>query len=245
MATSVSDIKTKLIALIERGEADQAALAAKLSEAEKAAIGKPGHWAVKDHIAHLNFWRDCTLQRLMAVRDGTEPPTSSPDLQSENERNFVNHQHTSWSEIIDETDRLFHEAKQVIAQLTGAQLTEPQKTGTVEISLSERVVSDFMQPPSEHLTQVYRGRGEATCAEQQDRATVEMIEELFGKNTTMYGYAIYNLGCFYARNDEKERAVTAVGEALQLIPSLVEWSKQDPDLDSLRDLQSFQALYEQ
>jgi hypothetical protein len=244
MTTSVSDIKTKLIALIERGEADQAALAAQLSEAEKAAIGKPDHWAVKDQIAHLNFWRDRTLRRLIAVRDGTEPPGSSLDFQPENERNFVNHQHTSWSEIIDESDRLFCEAKQVIARLTGAQLTEPHKTGMVEISLSERVVSDFMQHPSEHLTQLYRERGEATRAEQQDRATVEVIEELFGKNTTMYGYAIYNLGCFYARNGEKERAITAVGEALQFIPSLVEWSKQDPDLDSLRDLLAFQALYE-
>ncbi len=58
MTTSVSDIKTKLIAVIERGEADQAALVALLSDAEKAAIGEPDHWAVKDQIAHLNFWRD-------------------------------------------------------------------------------------------------------------------------------------------------------------------------------------------
>ena len=57
-------------------------------------------------------------------------------------------------------------------------------------------------------------------------------------------YAIYNLGCFYARNGEADRAIAAVGEALPLIPSLVEWSKQDTDLDSLRDLPAFQALYE-
>ena len=244
MTTSVSDIKTKLIAVIERGEADQAALVALLSDAEKAAIGEPDHWAVKDQIAHLNFWRDRTLRRLIAVRDGAEQPGPSPDFQPENERNFAAQQHKPWSEIIAESDRLFRETKQVIPQLTDAQLTEPIQLGTVEIGLSERIVSDFLQHPSEHLTQLYRERGDPARAEQQDRATVEAIGELFGKNSTMYGYAIYNLGCFYALNGETDRAIAAVGEALPLIPSLVEWSKQDTDLDSLRDIPAFQALYD-
>jgi len=50
-------MQAKLIAVVERGQADQAALVAQLSDAEKAAVGEPDHWAVKDHIAHLNFWR--------------------------------------------------------------------------------------------------------------------------------------------------------------------------------------------
>jgi hypothetical protein len=245
MTTGVSDIKDKLIAVIERGEADQAALVALLTDAEKAAVGEPDHWAVKDQIAHLNFWRDRTLRRLIAVRDGVEPPGPSPDFQPENERNFAEQQHRPWSEISAESDRLFRETKQVIPILTDAQLTEPVKIGTDnEIRLSERVVSDFMEHPAEHLTQLYRERGETARAEAQEGATVEVISELFGKNNTMYGYAIYNLGCFYARAGESERAIAAVGEALPLIPSLVEWSKQDTDLDSLRDLPAFQALYE-
>jgi hypothetical protein len=244
MTTSVSDIKPKLIAVIERGEADQAALVALLSDAEKATIGEPDHWAVKDQIAHLNFWRDRTLRRLIAVRDGTEPPGPSPDFQPENERNFANQQHKPWSEIIAESERLFRETKQAIPQLTDAQLMEPLQIGTAEIKLSERVVSDFMEHPAEHLTQLYRERGETARAETQERATVEVIGGLFGKNNTMYGYAIYNLGCFYARAGETDRAIAAVGEALPLIPSLVEWSKQDTDLDSLRNLPAFQALYE-
>jgi len=243
MTTDMSDIKSKLIAVIERGEADQAALVAELSDADKAAVGEPDHWAVKDQIAHLNFWRERTLRRLIAVRDGTEPPGPSPDFQPENERNFANQQHTPWSEIIAESDRLFRETKQVILQLSDAQLTEPVIIGTAEIKLSERVVSDFMEHPAEHLTQLYRERGEVARAEAQEGATVEVIGELFGKNNTMYGYAIYNLGCFYARNGEMERAIAAVGEALPLIPSLVEWSRQDSDLDSLRNIPAFQALY--
>jgi hypothetical protein len=242
MTTRVSDIKTKLTALIERGEADQAALVTRLRDDEKAAIGELDHWAMKDQIAHLNFWRDRTLRRLLAVRDGAEPPGPSPDFQPENERNFAAQQYRSWSEISAESDRLFRETRQVIPQLTEAQLTEPVTIGTAEIRLSERVVSDFMEHPSEHLAQLWRERGDLARAEQQERATAQLIGELFGKDTTMYGYAIYNLGCFYARRGETAQALAAVGEALRLIPSLVEWSKQDTDLDSLRDNPAFQAL---
>jgi DinB family protein len=245
MTTSVSDIKGKLIAVIERGERDQAALVALLSDSDKVEIGEPDHWVVKDQIAHLNFWRDRTLRRLVAVRDSAEPPGPSPDFQPENERNFAAQRYQPWSEIIAESDRLFRETKQVIPQLTDAQLTEVVTIGTDnEIRLSERVVSDFMEHPAEHLTQLYRERGETARAEAQEGTTVEVISELFGKNNTMYGYAIYNLGCFYARAGESDRAIAAVGEALPLIPSLVEWSKQDTDLDSLRDMPAFQALYD-
>ena len=53
-------------------------------------------------------------------------------------------------------------------------------------------------------------------AQEQVRATVQVISELFGPNSTIYGYAIYNLGCFYARNGETAQAIAAVGEALPL-----------------------------
>ncbi len=242
MTTSMSDIKSKLIAVIERAEADQAALMAQLSDAERAAIGEVDHWAAKDQIAHLNFWRERTLRRLIAKRDGAEPPEPAAGDQQENERNFANHQHTPWNEVISESDRLFREAKQVIEQLSDAQLTEPLETGTVETP-PDRVVSGYMLHSSEHLAHVYRNRGDTARAEEQERAAVQVVGELFGQTTTMYGYAIYNLGCFYALRGETAKAIAAVGGALPLIPSLVEWSKQDPDLDSLRDIPAFQALY--
>jgi hypothetical protein len=245
MTSSENGMQAKLIAVVERGEADQAALVAQLSDAEKAAVGEPDHWAVKDHIAHLNFWRERTLRRLIAVRNGTEPPGPVPDFQPENERNFTEQRHTPWSEIIGESDRLFSVAKQAISGLSEAQLTEPQATASVEITLSERVVSDYLEHPSEHLTQLYRERGDTDHAETQERATVRTVSELFGQTSTIYGYAIYNLGCYYARTGKIAQAIAAVGEALPLIPSLVEWSKQDSDLDSVREIPAFQELYTQ
>ncbi len=243
MASAVGTIQGKLIAVIERAEAHQAALMAQLSEVEKAAIGEPDHWAVKDQIAHLNFWRDVALRQMMAIRDGAVVPGSlDEDDDMQNARNFVKHQYTSWSVVIGESDRLFRAAKQVIGQLTDAQLTEPlQAAGG--FSRADRFVSDFMEHPAEHLAQVYRERGDITQAEEQERATVQIISELAGQQWAAYGYALYNLGCTYARHGETAKAIAAIGEALPLVPRLVERSQKDPDLDALRAIPAFQALY--
>jgi hypothetical protein len=58
------------------------------------------------------------------------------------------------------------------------------------------------------------------------------------------GTITYNLACFYALDDQPRPALEKLGQALKLNPGLVDWSKEDSDLDSLRELPDFQALYE-
>ena len=55
--------------------------------------------------------------------------------------------------------------------------------------------------------------------------------------------ALYNLACFYATTGQPDKALPLLPEALRLRPDLVEWSKEDSDLDTLRDMPAFQALY--
>jgi hypothetical protein len=56
--------------------------------------------------------------------------------------------------------------------------------------------------------------------------------------------ARYNLACFYALTGQKKKAMAELRESLQTNPDLIEWSKRDSDLDSLRDDPAFQALYQ-
>ncbi len=60
----------------------------------------------------------------------------------------------------------------------------------------------------------------------------------------MYSYMVYKLGGLYARNGRSEQAIGAIREALTVNPSLIEWIRQDTDLDPLRALPAFQAIYE-
>jgi tetratricopeptide (TPR) repeat protein len=57
------------------------------------------------------------------------------------------------------------------------------------------------------------------------------------------GLLQYNLTCHYALIGETERAIERLGEALKLNPELTEWSKEDPDLASIREEPACLALY--
>ena len=55
---------------------------------------------------------------------------------------------------------------------------------------------------------------------------------------------LYNCTCFYSRLGEIDRALGALRQAIAAGYSNVEWAKQDPDLNPLRDNPDFQTLME-
>jgi hypothetical protein len=56
------------------------------------------------------------------------------------------------------------------------------------------------------------------------------------------GTVQYNLACHYSLTGQKSKALETLSEALVLAPELVEWSKQDTDLDGLRGEAEYQEL---
>nr|WP_255553039.1 tetratricopeptide repeat protein [Ktedonobacter sp. SOSP1-85] len=52
----------------------------------------------------------------------------------------------------------------------------------------------------------------------------------------MKGSFLYNLACFYAQQNQLEKAAALLQEALTLAPRLKERAKSDPELVALRDL---------
>ena len=57
------------------------------------------------------------------------------------------------------------------------------------------------------------------------------------------GNQTHNLGCFCALHDRRQRAIELLKEALPMHLTLIEWSEQDGDFDTLRGPPAFQALY--
>ena len=55
---------------------------------------------------------------------------------------------------------------------------------------------------------------------------------------------LYNCTCFYSRLGEVESALDAMRQAIAAGYSNIEWAKQDPDLNLLRDNPTFQTLIE-
>ena len=55
--------------------------------------------------------------------------------------------------------------------------------------------------------------------------------------------SIYNLACFYALNGMGKEAIEKLKVAFKERPELLEWSKQDSDMDPLREMPEYQALF--
>ena len=95
------------------------------------------------------------------------------------------------------------------------------------------VGNGYLHPLAIHLGPIYIERGEETA---------KLAREL-DESENWQGLLQYNLTCHYALIGETERAIERLGEALKLNPGLTEWSKEDPDLVSIREKPACLALY--
>lgn len=104
------------------------------------------------------------------------------------------------------------------------------------------VVGNGFEHPLEHLAHFYRERGDLARAQ---RLMERQTEGMFALDPSdeARGGMYYNQGCFWALAGQPDRAIALLREALTLRPDLIDWSHQDTDLVSLRDLPDFQAIY--
>jgi hypothetical protein len=84
--------------------------------------------------------------------------------------------------------------------------------------------------------------------------SLDRLVELFGKdfserlislNDAEKWQAVphYNLACIYALTGNSKESIHHLRIALKHNPEFVDWSKQDPDLESIRSDPSYQELY--
>ena len=106
--------------------------------------------------------------------------------------------------------------------------------------MSDRILDNSVWHPQSHIADFYVKRGKLEKATQMQEALTEKLKGSPPWEST----AAYNLACFYALNGMKEKAIPKLKEAFKLMPDLLEWSKQDSDLNSLRELPEFKALYQ-
>ena len=239
-----SETHGQVLVLLARGQADQDALAVRLSPEERAARGELHDWSPKDHVAHNNFWRQDAIWRLRAFLEGGSPPDTEDDL-AWNDRVFQEQRETPWEKLVAETEQLRAETAALIQRLSRDDLTQKdrypwQRGGTLETL----ILVNWYDHPAEHWADVYLSRHEIDRALELRQAVATTVRELFPHLTKMYSYEVYKLAGYCARSGRLEQAIGAIREALTVNPSLSEQVRQDTDLDPLRAGHEFQALYE-
>lgn len=234
----------RVLELLARGLADQDALAARLSPTQRAARGELHDWSPKDNVAHNNFWRQDAIWRLKAALDGGTPPDTEDDL-AWNDRVFVEQRETPWEQLVGETERIRTETAALIQNLSPDDLSQrdryPWQSGG---SLETMILVNWYDHPAEHWTEIYMNRKEIDRALALRQAVAATVRELFPHEPKMYSYMVYKLGAYSARTGRSEQAIAAIRDALIVNPSLSESIRKDTDLDPLRALPGFQALFE-
>jgi tetratricopeptide (TPR) repeat protein len=238
-----TQLTASLIELCGRAQSDQRELLATLSDDERAAIGTADHWVIKDTVLHIAFWKKTQVERLVAAARG-EAPVELEHYEQVNARVFEEWRERPWPAVIDESERVFEALVAQIRAFDPEALTDPDRYAWQNgRALISSVVGNGFWHPESHIAQCYIDRGDLPRATRMQEQLTEQLGQ-YGDQLVPRGEALYNLACFYAVNGLADQALALLPESLRLQPSLVEWSKEDPDLVSLHDVPAYRALYE-
>ncbi|MBI4670109.1 MAG: DinB family protein [Chloroflexi bacterium] len=213
---------------------------ASLPEAERVANGTWEKWGTKDVIAHLAFWQNNLVQILNGL---DQPPLEQEPFEERNRKNYLNYETSPWAEVYAAYKDSFDEIKSRIPSFSDADLGETGRfpripNGTLQGSILGNTYGHTII----HLAELIgKYSSQAKGLALQEQATTILIE--FDPSPHAKGTALYNLACWYALTGQAPRAIQLLGEAFPLRPDLVEFSKQDTDLDSLRELAEYKAFF--
>lgn len=233
--------KAWIVDLVKAARADFHMFIEDLTPAQRNASATADKWSPKDEIAHNAFTIADFAGDLRAVRDGQ--PISDALT---NEVVWEQRKAWTWAEVLADLDRAFDA---VLTQLDRFEFDELTDAGRFTLTTEENqprrsllvsVVGRVMLHPYLHFMDMNAKRGDPARSTGFLERMITLMKE--AGDTRMHGMAVYNLACVHALSGNATTAIALLNEALRLTPDLKEWSQQDPDLASLRELPEFQTL---
>ena len=209
-----------------------------LTDADREAVGASDNWSAKDLVAHCAFWKERRVAEIPEVLQGGTP-TEFDDFDHENDRIFLEFRDKSWDEITAFSRNAAHQLFAQIQQMSEAELDLPWQD---DRPIWRMAVGNGYSHPLVHMAGHYQQKGDIAHAAELTALLGQPLAELDDSPGWM-GTVKYNVACSLSLLGEKEAAIVQLGEALALTPALIEWSKQDSDLDPLREEPAFLALY--
>lgn len=213
---------------------------AALPQAEREANGTWEAWTPKDVVAHLNFWQKSLLDILKSLE---QTPSDAEPFEERNRKNYFNNASRPWAEVNAEFENSQNQVMALVKTFSDAELTEPNHFPRITNgTLQGTILGNTYSHAATHLSELIGKRYGAARGQQfQEHATQKLIE--FDPSPHAKGVALYNLACSFALSGNSQRAIELLRQVVPLRPDLIEFSKQDTDLVSLRELPEYQALY--
>jgi hypothetical protein len=234
-------INTKLQVITWRAEEECLWLYALLSDEEINKKGSPRDWSIKDTIAHIAHWYKVMAEDLAGPRD--KPAVDYGDFSAINDKIFNEHRAQDWPEV---KKYLSLTIKAVVDQLinyTAKEFSDPnafQWTGGKP--LWRWVAGVGYNHAVGHLSELYRLRGQPGHAVHLMKRSMHMLNDLVD-DPTWHGVNNYNIACAYSLAGEGEKALPFLKTAFRENPDLKKWAPEDKDLEPIKELAGFKALY--
>lgn len=212
-----------------------------LTEAQRSAVGTPENWAAKDNVAHMTEWVERFCNDLDTARNGEEV-IEVEHINAANQEIFEQHSLLGWEAIIEKVNRAHAAMRAQVEAMSEEDLRATQFFGWQNRRPMWQVVAgSYCIHPIMHMAPFLIQHGNP---QEATRLMEGVVQKLLGLDNSIpwQGVTIYNLACHYAQASELAKAITRLGEALRMYPELIEWSKQDTDLDPLREQPAYQEL---
>ena len=235
--------KMLLLDLLKQAHAMEMNFVDALSGQERARLGTLEDWSAKDVISHIAAWKASLADNLLAVSEGRSPARSE-DLDRENAILFEEYRDKTWDEVLRMASGAFQRVVAQVEVLGEQELVSREEfPWQGERPLWRLIVGTGCIHPIAHVAEFHRNRGHR---EQAGRVIEEMARSMVGLDdgAVWQGEVKYNLACHYSLLGAAAEAIRELQESLVLNPGLIDWSKEDPDLDAIRGEPAYQAIYE-
>jgi hypothetical protein len=189
---------------------------------------REGDWSPKDHQAHLSAWKGRQADRLAAARTGAELEPWEDEDDAVNARLQARSAGWSW-------DAVTADAEAVHERLLG----EVRAADPDLIRSGEHLLDGTYGNGAFHAQQHFGWLLAADIgvdAARIDRFNddTERLVRRAALSDRDRGTALYNSACFHALAGRTDRARPLLREAFGLRPDLLEWARQDSDLEGMR-----------
>ena len=180
---------------------------------------------------------------LLAVSEG-RTPTRLEDLDHENAILFKEYRDKTWNQVLMVATSAFQRVVAQVEVLGEQDLVSCERfPWQGDRPLWRLIVGSGCIHPIAHMAEFHRNQGNR---EQAAKMLGEMSRSMadLDDGSLWQGAVKYNLACHYSLLGAAAEAVRELRESLVLNPGLIDWSKQDPDLDAIRGEPEYQAIYE-
>jgi hypothetical protein len=227
-------VKDKLLDLLQDVSEQEEIFVASLSEAERSLPGQAHNWSTRDVWAHIVEWTVITGRKIGPPEINDPAPLYEGELQEINEVIFQRLKDRSWSEIENQRQEGNRLVRDNIMTLSEEQINNPEAFPWLEKRPVWRHVGhNVYYHPLHHMAELYVEKNDYLLAERLMTEATQGILSLTDEPDTLASLP-YNLACFFAINGRSDQAIEQLEQVLPSRPDLMEWSKEDTDLDSIR-----------